>query len=145
MPAEGAYTGRCYCGRVALRSAAAPQIIAYCHCSDCRRWTGGPVGAFAAFPADALTATPTLGAPFSAVEGVDRWSCADCGSPLAARFDYLPDQVYVPLGVLDQADALAPQMHCHNDARLPWLGIQDDLPCATGSGRDALNNHGHED
>ena len=72
-------------------------------------------------------------------QGVNRWFCPDCGSPLAATFDYLPGQVYVPLGLLDQAADLAPDQHCHDAARLPWLHIDDSAPRETASGRDRLN------
>jgi hypothetical protein len=120
-----------------LSFSAAPRTVAYCHCADCRRWTGGAVGTFAAFDDSALEGE--LGPGFSCHPGVERWNCRACGSPLAARFDYLPGQVYVPLGILDQAAGLAPQIHCHAESRLPWLHIQDGLERAAGSGRDALN------
>ncbi|MEM9784149.1 MAG: GFA family protein [Pseudomonadota bacterium] len=106
---------------------------------DCRRWTGAPVAAFAAFPAGSVTLTPDPG-PFSTVAGVERWFCRSCGSPLAARFDYLPDQIYVPIGVIDQADTILPAMHSHHGARLSWLHIDDDLPRPDASARDALNS-----
>lgn len=140
MPSDAIYTGRCYCGAVRLRMSSAPQVVAYCHCTDCRRWTGGPVGAFAGFAAGDLMPTPELGPSFSCVTGVHRWSCQTCSSPLAATFDYLTGQIYVPLGILDQAADLKPQIHCHEDARLPWLKITDELPCASGSGREALRS-----
>ncbi len=117
-----------------------PQTVAHCHCTDCRRWTGGPVAAFAAFDRAALTATPPLGMPAVHTVGVERWNCRACGSPLAAQFDYLPDQVYVPLGVIDQIDAMAPELHCHADAAPVWLHITDDLPRQTGSARATLND-----
>ncbi|WP_299690168.1 GFA family protein [uncultured Tateyamaria sp.] len=116
------------------------QTVAYCHCRDCRRWTGGPVAAFAAFDRTALTATPPLPAPASHSAGVERWNCTACGSPLAAQFDYLPTQVYVPLGILDQIDAAAPQLHCHAESAPRWLHIADDLPRQTGSARDTLSD-----
>ena len=54
-------------------------------------------------------------------------------------YDYLPGQVYIPLGILDQADALAPRRHAHDGRRLPWLHIEDDLERFIGSARAALN------
>ena len=135
---ETAVTGRCYCGAMRLRARRMPQTVAYCHCSDCRRWSGAPVAGFAAFAEGELDFTPSLGAAFSPAPGVKRWSCRDCGSPLAAWFDVLPGQIYVPLGLIDQAAELPPQLHCHNDARLPWLHIDDDLKRHGGSGRDSL-------
>ncbi|MEL7347769.1 MAG: GFA family protein [Pseudomonadota bacterium] len=131
-------TGRCYCGAVRVEAAAAPLTVAYCHCTDCRRWTGAPVAAFAAFDASAVQILPDPG-PVTVVPGVDRWFCRICGSPLAARFDYLPGQIYVPLGILDQAAEIEPQMHAHADAQLPWLHLADGLPREAASARGALN------
>ena len=122
-----------------LTCAAPPLTVAYCHCADCRRWTGAPVAAFAAFDSGALDAEPTLGAPVVHNPGVERWNCAACGSPLAARFDYLPGQVYVPLGLIDQIDDTPPALHCHSDNMVPWLNIHDGVPRESGSGRTALN------
>lgn len=122
-----------------LRSSGGPDTVAYCHCSDCRRLTGAPVAVFAAFDAEALAFSPPLGAAVSHSPGVERWFCTACGSPLAAKFDYLPGQIYVPVGILDQADDVVPEIHCHHEARLQWLDITDDLPRIAGSGRGALN------
>ena len=142
MPSEASrdtYTARCYCGASRLTLLAAPLTAAYCHCVDCRRWTGAPVGAFVAFEATALRTDPPLGPGVSHSPGVERWNCPQCGSPLAATFDYLPGQVYVPLGILDQAAEIAPENHCHSDAALPWLHMEDGLPRDAGSARERLN------
>jgi len=132
-------TGRCYCGACRIKSVALPQAISYCHCSDCRRLTGAPIAAFAAFAPDDLTFAPALGAGMSHSPGVVRWFCTSCGSPLAATFEYLPGQVYIPVGLLDQAADLAPGQHAHYASRLPWLHIDDGLPRDAGSARDFLN------
>lgn len=137
-PTDGALSGRCYCGRSRFTAHKLPQTVAYCHCSDCRRWTGAAVGVFAAFAVADIASTPPLGEPVSHAPGVERWFCRDCGSPLAARFDYQPDQLYVPIGLIDQAADLPPEIHCHADAQLPWLHISDTLHRASGSGRDTL-------
>lgn len=82
---------------------------------------------------------PALGQPRINQNGVQRWICHDCGSPLAARFDYLPGMIYVPLGILDQADQLPPDLHAHADCQLSWLHVADDLPRHVRSARDTLN------
>ncbi|MBW4709647.1 GFA family protein [Roseobacter sp. YSTF-M11] len=138
MTDQTGVTGRCYCGAKSLRSSAAPHVVAYCHCTDCKRVTGAPVAAFAAFCEADLIITPDPGPPVSHHPGVVRWFCTACGSPLAAQYDYLPGQVYVPIGLLDQAADLEPSLHSHAENRVPWLHIDDDLPRQTGSGRDIL-------
>lgn len=57
-----------------------------------------------------------------------------------AIYDYLPDHAYVPLGILDQANTLAPSLHCHADNALPWLHVEDDLPRSATSGRATLRD-----
>ncbi|GFE48791.1 aldehyde-activating protein [Roseobacter cerasinus] len=133
-------TGRCYCGAVRLMADAQPDMVSYCHCSDCRRVSGAPVSAFAAFREAVLRFEPTPGPPVSHAPGVTRWFCRDCGSPLAATYDYLPGQIYVPLGLIDQSAELPPSLHSHATSRLPWLHLADQLPRAEHSARDTLQN-----
>ncbi|WP_299201435.1 GFA family protein [uncultured Tateyamaria sp.] len=138
MPSDtaGPITARCYCGASRLTLDKPPFTVAYCHCDDCRRWTGAPVAAFAAFDrADVIAQLPDA---FRGAAGVERWTCPTCHAPLGAAFDYLPDQIYVPIGIIDQAEQLAPAMHSHSGSALPWLHIDDDLPRADASARDAL-------
>jgi len=96
------------------------------------------VAAFAGFSTKDITFEPELRASASAVPEAKRWFCPNCGGPLAATYDYLPGQIYVPLGMLDQADVLLPEGHAHTDAALPWLHIQDNLPKTAGSARESL-------
>ena len=119
-----------------------PQTVAYCHCTDCRRITGAPVAAFAAFEENALQISPAWPSSKSFAPGVTRWSCPDCGSPLAAAFDYLPGQLYIPLGLIDQAGRLPLEFHAHDGDRLPWLQIADDIPRVVGSSRTILHDEG---
>lgn len=96
------------------------------------------MAAFAAFDDGALRYAPGPGSPISHNNGVERWFCDACGSPLAARFAYLPGQIYVPLGVIDQAADLPPALHSHAASQLPWLHIRDDLMRQRHSARDTL-------
>ncbi|GAB5438018.1 GFA family protein [Falsiruegeria mediterranea] len=132
-------SGRCYCGALRIQTSAPAQVVAYCHCSDCRRVTGGPVAAFAAFAPEVINILPTWPDPVEFTPGVKRWFCQTCGSAMAAWFDYLPDQMYVPLGVIDQIDDLAPDLHCHANNAPDWLHLDDGLPRDNGSGRDYLH------
>lgn len=133
-------TGRCYCGETALKIDALPVTIAYCHCTDCRRVTGAPIAAFVAFDAATNLFSPPLADPYTKNGSVNRWSCRTCASPLAATFSYLPDYVYVPVGIFDAPDRLEPMLHCHTDAQLAWSHVADDLPKIPGSASANLLN-----
>jgi len=132
-------TGRCYCGATTVRATSAPQVVAYCHCTDCRRVTGAPVSAWGAFDESDLVFTPGEGRIASPNPGVSRSFCASCGSSLACRYDYLPGQVYVAIGILDQAAELAPEVHAHFAQRLPWLNIDDAADRFAGTSRSRLH------
>lgn len=127
-----------------MTATARPIQVSYCHCSDCRRLSGAPVAAFAAFAPHQVHFTPSRGPRKSATPGVDRWFCLDCGTQLCATYDYLPDQLYVPIGLLDQAAELAPSSHSHADGQMPWLHIHDELPRDTASGRERLQDGPHK-
>lgn len=133
-------SGRCYCGAITFRTTQEPQTVAYCHCDDCRRATGGPVAAFAALDETAVTFSPNEGRKITANPGVTRTFCADCGSSLTGRYDYLPGQVYISLGIVDQADDFAPKIHSHESERLTWLHIDDDLERVAATARSKIND-----
>lgn len=133
-------TGRCYCGAVSLTADTQAQTVTYCHCADCRRVTGAPVTAFAAVAKGNVQLESDTDAirHVTHTQGVERWFCGDCGSPLKAWFQYLPDQDYLPLGVLDQAPDLPPEHHCYVHSAMPWMNVDDGLPRSDDSGSEIL-------
>jgi hypothetical protein len=132
-------TGRCYCGATRLSATTRPLVVAYCHCLDCRRVTGAPVTAWAAFDESVVRFVPDQGRVASPNPGVRRWFCGACGSSLACRYDYLPGQVYVPIGIIDQAAELVPELHAHEAERLSWLTIADGTERFAATSRSRLN------
>jgi hypothetical protein len=131
-------TGRGYCGASLFRAAESPLSVVYCQCRDCRRVTGAPVTVWAAFAEAAVTFTPDEGRVAAPNPGATRTFCGACGSSLACRYDYLPGQVHIPIGILDQAAELAPELHAHAAERLPWLTIDDKLERFPATSRSRL-------
>ncbi|MEL6610385.1 MAG: GFA family protein [Pseudomonadota bacterium] len=135
-------TAQCYCGAVQIVARADPITVAYCHCASCRRHSGAPVSAFAAFAESDVTMTPEEGPTAGTAPGVSRGFCAKCGSPTLARYDYLPGQVYVPVGLFEDPNAIAPESHSHTGEQVTWLCLADDLPRDNASGRARLRGAG---
>ena len=131
-------TGRCYCGHTTFSAHQQPCTVTYCHCGDCRRVTGAPVAAFAAFDEGGVRFVPDEGHSISITDGVVRTFCRACGSPLTGRNAYLADTVYIAVGLIDQAAEFPPSLHSHAENCLPWLHISDEIPRESGSARDAL-------
>lgn len=78
-------TGKCMCGAVSYRVDTAKDSFGSCHCSMCRRWTGGIFMGFEAQPdkisfegAENITA-------FASSEWAERAFCSKCGSNLYYR------------------------------------------------------------
>ena len=46
-------TGGCHCGAVRYEVIGAPHSVMLCHCADCRKNSGAPLVAWAAFAEDA--------------------------------------------------------------------------------------------
>ncbi|MEE9334899.1 MAG: GFA family protein [Granulosicoccaceae bacterium] len=107
----------------------------------CRRATGGgPVGVFAALDEAAVTFTQNEGRTISVNPDVTRTLCAECGPSLTGRYDYLAGQVYISLGVINQAIDLAPKIHCHDSGRNSWLHIDDNLERVAATARSKIHD-----
>lgn len=92
-------TGRCLCGSVTLSASIGESVVDACHCSMCRRWSGGPMMAVS------VDGEVTFdGKDFVAVYPTSDWAergfCRQCGTHLFYR---LREHVHyaLPVGLLD--------------------------------------------
>ena len=81
---ERAYTGSCFCGAVEIKAEGEPILMGYCHCGDCRHWSGAPVNAFALWNTDKVGVTKGAGniRTYNKTEATFRKSCETCGGHL---------------------------------------------------------------
>src|SRR5215813_272601 len=105
------YTGHCACGQVTYEFDTEPTFIANCHCTDCKRASGGEMATFAAVLEKDLTVFSGNTKSFScgpnaetcAGHGLDRVFCANCSSRLFTNnIKDLPGTVLVQEGTLDR-------------------------------------------
>jgi hypothetical protein len=84
MNTENTYDGNCFCGAVEFTVTGDPVAMGYCHCSDCRQWSAGPVNAFTLWAPAAVKVT--RGADnirtYNKTERSARKWCATCGGHL---------------------------------------------------------------
>ncbi|WP_275098509.1 GFA family protein [Sedimenticola hydrogenitrophicus] len=57
MNATTIYHASCFCGGVAMTLTGEPEVMAYCHCDSCRRWSAGRVSAFTLWKPESLAIT----------------------------------------------------------------------------------------
>lgn len=125
---ENQETGHCLCGAVELRLSGEPLSITYCHCTTCRRATGGPLAVFVGYEVAQIAYPKRQPRSFASSSGIDRPFCADCGTRIGYADAELPGRLYLHIGILDRPEGFVPQWHAFESQRLPWLHIDDDLP-----------------
>lgn len=124
--------GGCFCGAVRYRGVLADSRVHFCHCSDCRRSSGGPFLAWTNFDTEQFEfATGSPGCYESrnaAGARAHRQFCTDCGTQMTYE---RPDEsvgVWVTVCSLDEPQQMTPGEHLWTASWLDWLHIDDGLP-----------------
>jgi len=72
-------TGGCLCGAIRYSADTMPFASDYCHCTQCRRSSGGPVGIWMDFKAGQVSWSGTRPTNYESSEHVKRGFCPNCG------------------------------------------------------------------
>ena len=124
-----AITGGCLCGGVRFRVTAKPLAAYYCHCSMCRRNSGGGMFlASATVPIEGFAFTKGKPATYESSPGNLRLFCGACGSPLGAQVAEDPKLIEINLGCLDDPNLIKPELHIFTSSQVSWCEIDDGLP-----------------
>jgi hypothetical protein len=121
-------TGGCHCGAVRYVASGEPHHHAICHCSDCRRASGGMMTGWALYD-DAnlvISGEPTL---YHSSEHGERLFCGQCGTSLFYRNQTIfPSQTDIISGTLDDPAQLPPGAQIQLAERVEWVAHLDALP-----------------
>ncbi len=126
------FTGGCGCGAIRYERSAAPLFMVKCHCQDCQRASGSAFATNVWVPVPALTFTK--GEPkYYGVKGfsgntVYRSFCPDCGLPLGAKADAVPEFRMLSVASLDDPSGLEPVMEGWTSSAHPWDILHPDIP-----------------
>lgn len=120
------WSGGCLCGHCRYVVSEIPSHVGYCHCSMCRRATGGPFAVLIRVRAESLGwSNPPASYRSSPI--ATRGFCPNCGTPLYLQYDD-DDRIRVTVGSVDQPDVFAPQSHYGIEGRLSWIDCNSRLP-----------------
>ena len=129
------YTGRCACGAVTYGFDAEPSFVANCHCTGCKRASGGEMATFAMVPEDDFTVFSGETRSYvygpdpetCAGQGLARVFCTTCGSRMFTNaLEDFPGMVFVQEGTLDKLDEwFPPQVEIFTWSRQPWMPALD--------------------
>jgi hypothetical protein len=95
-------SGGCLCGAVRFTASEAKKSFGACHCSMCRRWSGGPLLAIDCGNSLELTGADNIAA-YRSSDWADRCFCRICGSNLFYRIRE-SNEMIVPLGLFDDQE-----------------------------------------
>ena len=98
-------TGSCLCGAVKFEIDDVPDQVGACHCSMCRKWSGGVFMAITAAE-DKLRFTAGEPAIYASSDWAERGFCARCGSSLFYRLKGPAPEYHVGIGTLEDASGI---------------------------------------
>jgi hypothetical protein len=122
------YEGGCHCGALRYRVRGPLSDVAHCHCSVCRRVSGGLLVTWATLScADFqwLSGTPQC---YDSSPSCVRYFCSRCGAHVALATDLSPETIDITITTLDQPEVARPRRHIWTSSRLPWLHLDEQLP-----------------
>jgi hypothetical protein len=124
--------GGCNCGAIRYRIEGEPMGVAACHCTRCRRQSGGTnsVNLIVSPAAMTITGTPKVFEDKDTGSGMPvlREFCGDCGSPIRSVLGSSPDIVAVKAGTLDDPDPYAPGVHVYTRSKIAWVEVPAGVP-----------------
>jgi hypothetical protein len=114
--------GGCHCGTVRYSVEGEPKHVALCHCTDCRKSSGAPTVAWAAYSAPEFALTSGVPSAYNSSGAAMRHFCPTCGSGLYyINEEVLPGLVDIQVATLDDPSALAPQAQIQVAERIGWM------------------------
>ncbi|WP_252272085.1 GFA family protein [Pseudomonas subflava] len=122
------HTGGCHCGRLRYAFEAPLQDIAHCHCSICRRTTGGIVTTWLTLPMASFRWTRGSAAAYASSASCTRYFCAHCGCHLSLFTTHSPETLDLTVASLDHPERAPADRHIWVGSRLPWLHLDENLP-----------------
>jgi hypothetical protein len=120
--------GGCLCGAIRFTAKGDPFSVSHCHCSLCRKATGGVVGTYAGFLMKDVRLAKGQIKYFRSSAWLERGFCPRCGSSLSSRDPVDPQRIWFTIGALDAPAKTKPVRHIFAPDRVKWLRLDEGLP-----------------
>ncbi|MFC3727062.1 GFA family protein [Neoaquamicrobium sediminum] len=120
------WNGGCLCGSCRYTVSGKPSHVGYCHCSMCRRATGGPFAVLVRVEGQ-IVEWSRVPASYRSSPIATRGFCPTCGTPLYLQYDG-DSRIRLLVGTVDQPDSFVPQSHYGVEGRLKWIDCNAGLP-----------------
>lgn len=114
-------TGGCFCGYIKYEADGTPFDETLCHCSICRRSTGGAAVAWFSVPKAEFRIVTGHPAVFNSTPEATRSFCPQCGTQLTFEHSSYADEVGVTTTSLDEPDKVPPKDEIFTTTRLSFM------------------------
>jgi len=126
-------SAQCACGAVSVAAHGTVRSMFLCACEDCQRATGTGHAAVLMLRADDVDLSgPTRPHVATAQSGatMTRWTCATCGTPVAAQSSRATTLLNLPVGLFGAAAAgwFRPSQLLFARSLRAWDHVDPDLP-----------------
>lgn len=121
------WSGGCLCGKRRYRFGSAPSRAGYCHCTMCRRATGGPFAFLVRVEESDVEWRGERPAIYYSSPIASRGFCPDCGTPLFLSYRH-DNLLRLTGGSLDHPERVTPSYHYGVESRLPYVDCGQGLP-----------------
>ena len=124
-------SSKCLCGAVELEIELSNTEIAACHCSMCRKWSGGPMLAIDSGELKNIS-NESLVSRYPSSEWAERGFCSQCGTHL---FYFLKpaNQYHFPIGLLDTDSNFNMTHQIFIDEKPDYYGFSNKTQNMTGA------------
>lgn len=124
------FSGSCLCEAVKYTSSNNPNMVAHCHCVDCRKSSGTGHCTHVVVPEDGFDVRGIVKfyeRPADSGNIVSRSFCPDCGSPVFSRNSSMSGTVFLRASTLDDLEIIQPQMIVYASSAASWDHMNPDL------------------
>jgi hypothetical protein len=120
--------GRCWCGGVRFEVSEPFITLNFCHCTSCKRISGGVGTANGRARTDRITVTHgrELLTTYQPDEGTAKTFCSRCGSNLFGGGWPESEHSSVRLSAIDEGLQQRPEAHTYVRSVAPWETLPDD-------------------
>ncbi|MCA4814448.1 MAG: GFA family protein [Alishewanella agri] len=122
---------KCLCGAVELEVELSNTEVAACHCSMCRKWSGGPMLAIDSGELKSIS-NESLVTRYQSSEWAERGFCSKCGTHL---FYFLKpaNHYHFPIGLLDDGSDYKLSHQIFIDEKPQYYSFSNETQNMTGA------------
>ena len=125
-----AISGKCFCGKVSFKTDAEHLWCAHCHCTMCQIAHGAAFVTWVGYLAASVDVVGDDLQWFQSSAEAERAFCKCCGTTLFFRSSRWPGELHIARALIRNESGPAPQVHAHDDTRVPWVHLDDGLPAS---------------